>query len=110
MKKIVSLNLATILTFIVLSYVAYYLLVRDNFLHISISAIIGNSHHLDIKRHLLVLGLLPFYIAAMIFGTGILSIYLGSRIQERFIRLRDKPLANKDNGRRFAIIYVRLLL
>lgn len=86
MKKIVSLNLATIFTLIGLSYVAYYFLLQDNFLHISISSIIDYSHNLEAKKHLLVLGLLPVYIATMIFGTALFGLYLGSIFQQLLIQ------------------------
>jgi Na+/citrate or Na+/malate symporter len=110
MKKIVSLNLATIFTLMVLSYFAYYLLVSDNFMHISISSILSQAHHLEMKKHLLILGLLPFYIAAVIFGTAILSLYLGSLLQQFLKRLikENKALSQKKALlERFAITFVR---
>lgn len=95
MKKIPSINIATLLTFFVLSFGAYYLLLRDNFFHASISAIIAQSHSLETTRHLLVLGLLPFYIAAVIFGTAMLSIYIGSFFNQFALRFKNKLTTSK---------------
>jgi len=81
MKQIIPLNIGTILSFMVMFTIAYYLLLQDNFLHISISSIITRAHYLEIKRHLIVLGLLPVYIATIIFGAGIASVYLGATVQ-----------------------------
>ncbi len=90
MKKLVTLNIGVILTLTMLFSVIYYILLVNNFL--SISSIIANTHHLAIKKHLLVLGLLPIYIAAMIFGTALLGTYLGSTLQDRIGRnFKDKP-------------------
>ena len=58
----------------------YYLLVRDNFLHLSISSIIDYSGNLDIQAHLLILGLLPIYISMVIFGTTVLGYYVSNKI------------------------------
>jgi hypothetical protein len=84
MKKLVTLNIGTILTLAILFLVIYYVLLLNNFF--SISSIIANAHHLALKKHLLVLGLLPIYIATMIFGTATIGIYLGTSIQERIMR------------------------
>lgn len=81
MKKLIKLNAGTIVLLTALSYIAYYILMRDNFLHSSIASIIAHSHHLEVKKHLLVLGLLPIYIAAIIFGTAMLAVYLGTALQ-----------------------------
>lgn len=98
MRKFIILNIATFLIFIALFYVAYHCLTRDHFLPISISSIIAHSHNLEIKKHLLVLGLLPFYIAAVIFGTALLSAYLGTIIQKRVKKLwsRNNPSSRKN--------------
>jgi uncharacterized membrane protein YfcA len=82
-----SPKFTTIFSTIILGYLAYYALLRDNFLHTSISSIIKESHHLAIITHIVVLGFLPVYIAAVIFGAGLLGIYIGSRLT-RFINPR----------------------
>ncbi len=90
MKNIrISFSISTIIALITVIYVAYYLLLRENCLHSSISSIIGYSHHVAVKEHLLILGLLPIYIAAMIFGAATLGLYLGNRL-ESFILHRQR--------------------
>lgn len=81
MKQILPLNIGTLISFLVMFAIAYYVLLQDNFLHISIASIISRAHYLEIKKHLIVLGLLPVYIATIIFGAGIASVYLGSTVQ-----------------------------
>ena len=81
MNAFVSSKISTIAALMIAVYLAYYLLLRDNFLHCTITSIIHYTAHLSIKEHLIVLGLLPIYIAMMIFGAAILGIYLGSRIE-----------------------------
>lgn len=95
MKKTASINIAILITFIVLSFGAYYLLLQDNFLQISISSIIAKSHGLETTRHLLILGLLPFYIAAVVFGTAVLSFYIGSYLYRYSLRIKNKSALNK---------------
>lgn len=80
--KIITLSYF-IHNFIVASIVTgiiYYLLVRDNFLHLSISSIIDYAGHLDIQTHLLVLGVLPIYISMVIFGTTVLGYYVSNKV------------------------------
>lgn len=84
-KKINKLN-SSICVIVTVSFIAYYLLLHDNFLHTSISSIIALAHNLTLKPHLLVLGLLPIYIAAMIFGGGLLGVYLSSLLQQLLAR------------------------
>lgn len=95
MKKIISLNLVTLITLAVVSYVAYGLLLCDNFLHASISSIFLRSHHLEIKEHVLVLALVPVYISMVIFGSALLALYIGSTIQQHLIRNYKKITSPK---------------
>lgn len=87
MKKF-SLNITTIITLVFVGYIAYYFLLDDNFLHISITSIIANSQDLTIEQHMLVLAFLPVYIATMIFGAAMLGIYLGSLLKHLLIRIK----------------------
>lgn len=102
MKKEITINIATLITFVVLSVFAYYLLLLDNFLHLSIASIIDQSHGLEVKKHVLVLGLLPFYIAAVVFGTAMLSTYLGTIITQLYARFKNKPAPDKAESLRNA--------
>lgn len=92
MRKLVSLSFASTIALLMVFYVAYYLLLSDSFMHISVGEIIANAHQLSMKKHLLVLGLIPIYIGLMIFGTAILGMYLGSLLQSWINRTFKKPL------------------
>jgi mannose/fructose/N-acetylgalactosamine-specific phosphotransferase system component IIC len=92
-KKIVSLNIGTIAALIAVSCIVYYLLLRDTFLHTSISSIITQSHHLEVRKRLIVHALLPIYIAMMIFGAALLGSYIGSSFQQFLVRtIKNKEL------------------
>ena len=86
MKRWTALNLGTIIMAIVIFCFAYYILLQDNFLHLSIAAIIARSHCLETTKHLLVVALLPIYIALVVFGSAMLSYFLGSSLQQVFTR------------------------
>ena len=81
MQKKFPFNISTITAFMITIYMAYYLLLADNFLHCSISSIISYSTHLAIKKHIMIFGLLPIYIATMIFGSALIGAYLGSKLE-----------------------------
>ena len=81
--------------FIMVVCITYYLLMKDNFLHTSISSIINESHQLQDLRHLVVLGLLPIYISLMIFGSAILGNYLTSNLQGYFKHMQNKLLVRQ---------------
>ena len=89
-SKFLTMQISTIIALTIAGYIAYYFLLQDNFLHISISSIMQFSHHLAIRSHLLVLGLLPIYIATMIFGAAMGGIYLGSTLQNILVRTVKK--------------------
>ena len=89
MKKKILLKISTLIPIGAAFYLAYYLLLKDTFLHVSISSIIMYANSLNIQKHLLILGLLPVYIAAMIFGAVILGSYIGSSLQYLIIRSQD---------------------
>lgn len=95
MKKSTLINLISIMTCISLFYLAYSVLLHDNFLHLSISSIISQAHGLEITSHLIVLALLPFYIAVIIFGTATLSVYLATLIRQRIAKFKPKVIQEK---------------
>jgi len=84
MKKILfsSINIITIL--LIVLYLGDYVLLNDNFLHLSISSIIKYSQHCANKTHLLILVLLPIYVAAIVFGIAIIGYYVAFKIQTLF--------------------------
>ena len=83
--KSISFNLGTLIALSGAFYVAYYLLLDDSLLYISLTAIINSSHELSMHKHLLVLGLIPIYIAIVIFGAATIGVYLGGIIQRVII-------------------------
>lgn len=89
MLKTVKLNVGTILAIIIASYVAYFILLEDNWTHLSIASIIHYSHHLAVKKHMLVLGLLPIYIGTMIFGAGMIGAYVGPTVQNFLVNSKN---------------------
>lgn len=62
-------------------YFIYYLLLHDKALPFSISTVLSSISYWARDWHVLVVGLLPIYIALMIFGTAVLGVYLGSAVQ-----------------------------
>lgn len=99
MKKRFSFHIGSLITFTGVFYLAYYLLLEDNPLHLSIASIINYSHPLAIKKHLLVVGFLPIYISMIIFGAALLGIYLGSALQNLFARYFLETAKNKSSSK-----------
>jgi hypothetical protein len=84
-----KLNIGTVIATLIAAYVAYFILLEDNWTHLSIGSIIHYSHHLAMKKHMLVLGLLPIYIGTMVFGAGIFGAYVGPTVQNLLITSRN---------------------
>jgi len=82
MKKRTLFSLSTIFVLMALCCGVDYLLLEDNIFHGSINAIIGHSQHLAVKSHVLVLGLLPIYIAMVVFGAVSIVMYVRSTLQQ----------------------------
>lgn len=80
-KKHFTFRYGHIAALIFFCCMAYYLLLHENCMHSAIPCIISYSHTLTMKKHLIVLGLLPVYIALMIFGAVMLGIYLGNKVE-----------------------------
>lgn len=76
----------TLISQIITGFVAYYLLISDNSLHCSIATFIRYGHSLSVKQHLFLLGMLPIYIAIVIFGSALLGAALGRWIENHFMR------------------------
>lgn len=77
-------------------YLAYYLLLARSGLHTSITSIISASEVQALPRHLLILGLLPIYIACMIFGSALIGVYLGNTVPELINRFTGKAPSEND--------------
>ena len=86
MKRAHTKIISTAIAVIVACFIAYYLLLHENFLHSSIAEIISFSHSLEITQHAIILGCLPVYIAIMVFGAFIFGIYLGTMLQHMLLK------------------------
>lgn len=95
MRKFISLKLASASALLAVFCVAYYVLFSDSFMHISVGSIISQTHELSLKKHLIVLGLIPIYIALMIFGAAVLGMYIGNMLQSFLERTGKKPVKNQ---------------
>lgn len=89
-----TLSTGTLISQTITGYLAYYLLLQNNCLHCSISSLIDYAHSLSMHTHFILLGLLPIYIAFVIFGSALLGAYLG-RYLEEFIILPLKQKRSK---------------
>ncbi len=81
MTKRHTLNIGEGICLIAAVYFICYLLRQDDILPISISSVWSYISHFAKHFHVIAVGLLPVYVALMVFGTAILGIYLGSAIQ-----------------------------
>ena len=107
MKRLAHFNIGIVIALAVSLYIAYYLLLKDNFLHISISDIINNTHQFKSQKHMLVLGFLPIYIGTIVFGFAMLGVYIGSLVQ-RFILKKhsQRPFNFKSRIEKMAIFTI----
>ena len=80
-----SLNIIEAICLIIAVYFVCYLLRQDNILPISINAVWLHISHWAKHFKVLAVGLLPIYVALMVFGTAIIGIRLGSALQ-RWLR------------------------
>ena len=94
-NKKIALKIFSISFILFAFYFAYYLLLQDNFA--SISSIVDTAYTFVLRKHFIVFGLLPVYIAIIIFGIGMLSMYVSSVIENRLKHFffPNKRLLNK---------------
>lgn len=85
-----TINGGGILCLITTAYALYYLLLNDKLLPISISSITTFTSHCTTHWHILAAGLIPVYLALIIFGTAILSLHFGSALQRWLIQALKK--------------------
>lgn len=86
LERFIDSKISIVLATMIACYLAYYLLLSENDLHTSIASIIAYSHHLTHGQHILLLALLPIYIALMIFGSASVGLYLGKGIQRILVK------------------------
>jgi hypothetical protein len=75
-----SLNLGGIICLTTAVYFIYYMLVT-NFLSGPVHSLLSWNSDSAKKWHVLAIGLVPIYLALIIFGTAIFSMYVGSSLQ-----------------------------
>jgi hypothetical protein len=79
LKRKKTYNLGGLLCLSATVYLIYYLLLKEKLLPFSISSTLSSNWSKD--WHFLAIGLVPIYLGLMIFGTSVLSLYLGSALQ-----------------------------
>jgi hypothetical protein len=88
MKKwLPKLSTGTLIAQLITGYAAYYLLLTDNRFHCSIAYIIHYAHTLALRQHLTLLGLLPIYIAIVIFGAAMLGVAFSHHLDSYIKRI-----------------------
>jgi hypothetical protein len=92
-KKTYSL-LCNVIGLAIAIYVMYSLLLKHDEFPLSIIAILHSLCNWVDHSYVLIVGLLPIYIAVMIFGLAILGLYLGSLLEHFVARLF--PFSKKD--------------
>ncbi len=80
-KKHHTLSFFEAVCLIAAIYVICHLLRQDDIFSISINSAWVWFSHLSPHFHVVAVALLPVYVALMIFGTAILAMFLGSRLQ-----------------------------
>jgi hypothetical protein len=75
------LNFGGIVSLVATVYFVYYLLLKQKLLPFSISSVLSWSSQWSKHGHILAVGLVPIYLGLMIFGTAVLSLYLGNAFQ-----------------------------
>lgn len=94
MKKRYSLSIYNLLGLSLAVYCIYYLLLKNDELPFSIHAVLYGIHHLINHWHVVVVGLLPIYVALMIFGLTLLGLYLGAVLERIVAHLFHHPKKN----------------
>lgn len=89
MKKTIYKNIIVVSSLTIMLSAVYILLLHHSYL--SISAIANKADYPELKPHLLMAGLLPIYIAMIIFGFSTLAIYLGMYVKKSLFLHQIKP-------------------
>lgn len=84
------MNLGGVLCLIGVFYLICYFLIHDVVTPISISSVLSSINHWTKHWHVLAVGLLPIYVALMIFGTAIMGVYFGSAVHRWIVKMFKK--------------------
>lgn len=91
MKKRHTINIGGFISSMIAVYLIYYVLLQDDLLPFSIRSVLSAMNHWAHSWHVLAVGLMPIYLAIVIFGAAMTGIYLGSALHrwiQRFIQHR----------------------
>jgi hypothetical protein len=75
-----SYNLGGLLCLLATVYFIYYLLLKDNLLPFSVSSVLAFGNQWSKHWHIFAVGLVPIYLGLIIFGTSVLSLYVGTAL------------------------------
>ena len=87
LNKKLTLNVGGFICLMFTVYLVYDLVLKDTQFPLSVSALLVFGSHLSRIWHLLTIGLIPIYLALIIFGIGLASLYFGSMMQNWITRL-----------------------
>lgn len=59
----------------------YYLLVKDNYFHLSIAGFMALTNQFARLGHICIIGFLPIYLGLIIFGVALLFLYIRSHFR-----------------------------
>jgi len=76
-----SFNLGIAICLIFAAYAIYYLLLSDSCHPLSIDSVTSQINDWASHSHIILFGLLPIYLALIIFGIAMVGIYVGSLLQ-----------------------------
>ena len=87
MKKLFPpLSPGILISQFITGYLTYYLLISQRSTRCSIDTIIQYAHTLPVNQHLMLLGVLPVYIATVIFGMAMVGALAGRWLELQLIR------------------------
>lgn len=101
MKYILTtLSPGALLSILITGFIAHYILISDNSIGTSITSVIHYAHSLPVHKHLILLGVLPIYIAVIIFGSAMISAKVGGWL-EKIMMKPFKPRKTKPTSAGF---------
>lgn len=74
------LNIGTVICLIAGTYIIYSMMLSDDLLPFSIASFHSSVHHHMRHWHVIAVGLLPIYVAFVIFGTAVICAYMGTAL------------------------------
>lgn len=90
MKRKNTINAGGILFLMILLYLLYRALVQNDILPFSIDAVQATMNHWVKHWHIIVVGLLPVYVAVVLLGVVLSGVCIGSAVQRWLLRLFQK--------------------